>query len=68
MKQQSSRRESAAQATAAHVPDPRRFEASKRVLLIDAFMNRFIKVGGLGVVIAVIGIFVFIVSQVGPMV
>ena len=67
MKHQSSRRESAAQATAAHVPDPRRFEASKRVLLIDAFMNRFIRVGGIGVVVAVIGIFVFIVSQVVPM-
>ncbi|PAW64163.1 MAG: hypothetical protein B9S36_03130 [Verrucomicrobiia bacterium Tous-C2TDCM] len=67
MKHQPSRRESAAQATAAHVPDPRRFEASKRVLLIDAFMNRFIKVGGIGVVVAVIGIFVFIVSQVVPM-
>jgi len=48
-------------------PDPKRFEASRLVLLTDAFMNRFIKVGGLMVVIAVIGIFVFILSQVLPM-
>lgn len=50
-----------------HAPDPKRFEASRRVLLTDAFMNGFIKVGGLFVVVAVIGIFVFIVSQVLPM-
>jgi len=49
------------------VPDPRRFEASKWVLFVDAFMNRFIKVGGLFVVVAVIGIFVFILSQVLPL-
>lgn len=48
-------------------PDPRRFEASKWVLFTDAFMNHFIKVGGIGVVVAVIGIFVFIVSQVLPL-
>ncbi|NLT70094.1 MAG: hypothetical protein GXX91_05300 [Verrucomicrobiaceae bacterium] len=48
-------------------PDPKRFEASRRVLLTDAFMNGFIKVGGIFVVVAVIGIFVFIVSQVLPM-
>jgi phosphate transport system permease protein len=49
------------------VPDPRRFEASRWVLFVDAFMNRFIRVGGIAVVVAVIGIFVFIVSQVVPM-
>lgn len=48
-------------------PDPRRFEASRWVLFVDAFMNRFIRVGGVAVVVAVIGIFVFIVSQVAPM-
>lgn len=48
-------------------PDPKRFEASRLVLWTDAFMNRFIKVGGLLVVVAVIGIFVFIMSQVLPM-
>lgn len=67
MNQHPSRKESAASSVASRVPDPRRFEASKRVLLVDAFMNRFIKVGGIGVVVAVIGIFVFIVSQVVPM-
>jgi len=49
------------------IPDPKRFEASRLVLWTDAFMNRFIKVGGLFVVVAVIGIFVFILSQVLPM-
>ena len=48
-------------------PYPKRFEASRLVLWTDAFMNRFIKVGGLLVVVAVIGIFVFIMSQVLPM-
>lgn len=48
-------------------PDPKRFEASKWVLFTDAFMNHFIKVGGIGVVVAVIGIFVFILSQVIPL-
>lgn len=48
-------------------PDPKRFEASKLVLFTDIFMNYFIKVGGLLVVVAVIGIFVFIMSQVLPM-
>ncbi len=48
-------------------PDPKRFEASRWVLFTDAFMTRFIKVGGIGVVIAVIGIFVFILSQVVPL-
>lgn len=67
MKSSSQRPDATDGARSARVPDPRRFEASKRVLLIDAFMNRFIKVGGLGVVVAVIGIFVFIVSQVVPM-
>jgi phosphate transport system permease protein len=50
-----------------HTPDPKRFEASRLVLWTDAFMNHFIKVGGLFVVVAVIGIFVFIMSQVLPM-
>jgi phosphate transport system permease protein len=49
------------------VPDPLRFEASRWVLFVDAFMNRFIRVGGIAVVVAVIGIFIFIVSQVVPM-
>jgi len=48
-------------------PDPKRFEASKLVLFTDSFMNHFIKVGGIAVVVAVIGIFVFILSQVLPM-
>ncbi len=52
---------------AQRVPDPRRFEASRWVLFVDAFMNRFNPGGGIAVVVAVIGIFVFIISQVVPM-
>jgi phosphate transport system permease protein len=48
-------------------PDPRRFEASRLVLFTDTFMTYLIKVGGIGVVVAVIGIFVFILSQVVPL-
>ena len=44
-----------------------RFEVSKRVLLIDSFMQRFIKIGGIGVIAAVCGIFVFIVIQILPL-
>ena len=48
-------------------PDPKRFVASKKVLWTDSFMNHFIKAGGVLVIVAVAGIFVFIVSQVIPL-
>ncbi|MEX2580357.1 MAG: ABC transporter permease subunit [Verrucomicrobiales bacterium] len=48
-------------------PDASRFVASRGVLLMDAFMTWFIKMGGIVVVFAVIGIFVFITWQVIPL-
>jgi len=48
-------------------PDPNRFHASKLTLLVDRVMTHFIKVGGVLVVTAVLGIFVFIGSQVLPL-
>lgn len=48
-------------------PDPERFEVSKGTLRVDRFMNRFIIVGGLGVIAAVFGIFVFILAEVIPL-
>src|SRR5690606_17214410 len=45
----------------------KRFQVSKRVLLIDAFMTFFIRGGGILVIVAVVGIFVFILSQVLPL-
>ncbi len=48
-------------------PDPNRFKAAKSTLFIDAFMTRFIKVGGAMVVSAVFGIFIFIGSQILPL-
>jgi len=49
-------------------PDPNRFQASKLTLLVDRFMTHFIKVGGVLVVTSVLGIFVFILSQILPLV
>jgi phosphate transport system permease protein len=48
-------------------PDPERFEVSKGLLRIDRFMNRFIVIGGLGVILAVFGICIFIVAEVLPL-
>ncbi len=48
-------------------PDPNRFQASKLTLLVDRFMTHFIKVGGVLVVTSVLGIFVFILSQILPL-
>ncbi len=49
------------------IPDPKRFEPSRWTLFVDRFMTHFIKVGGVLVVAAVLGIFVFIFSQVLPL-
>src|SRR5689334_17789899 len=46
---------------------PSRFQASRKVLFIDAFMTRFIRVGGILVIAAVLGILIFILSQVLPL-
>ncbi|MBX7149380.1 ABC transporter permease subunit [bacterium] len=44
-----------------------RFTPSKKVILIDRFMSHFIKVGGLGLIAAVLGIFLFIFFQILPL-
>jgi phosphate transport system permease protein len=46
---------------------PARFRTAKATLVFDRFMNFFIKFGGLGVIAAVFAIFVFIFSQVLPL-
>src|SRR2546428_8153768 len=44
-----------------------RFATSKSTLLIDRCMTYFITIGGIAVVVAVLGIFVFILSQILPL-
>jgi phosphate transport system permease protein len=46
---------------------PKRFQSSKKVLIIDQFMTQFIKIGGIGLIMAVSGIFVFILFQIIPL-
>lgn len=55
--------------TALHLnaPDPNRFTVSKGTLRVDRFMNRFIMIGGIGVIMAVFGICFFIVAEVVPL-
>jgi phosphate transport system permease protein len=48
-------------------PIPKRFQPSKTVLFIDRWMTQFIKIGGISIIAAVLGIFVFIVWQVFPL-
>ncbi|WP_269539166.1 ABC transporter permease subunit [Cerasicoccus fimbriatus] len=48
-------------------PDPERFEVSKGTLRLDTFMTHFIKVGGVGIILAVFAIFIFIAAQVMPL-
>ena len=50
-----------------HTPGDQRFHVSKTVLMVDKFMQRFIKIGGIGVIAAVCGIFVFIFIQILPL-
>ena len=47
--------------------DPKRFEVPLKTLLWDRFMNYFIKLGGLAVILSVFGIFLFIFFQVLPL-
>ncbi len=49
------------------VADPQRFRVSKGTLRVDAFMTRFIFVGGLGVIVAIFGIFFFILAEILPL-
>lgn len=46
---------------------PARFRVAKATLLMDRFMNQFIKVGGLSIIVAVFAIFVFILAQIVPL-
>lgn len=48
-------------------PDPQRFEVSKGTLLLDRTMTQLIRVGGLAVILAVFGIFFFIVKEIIPL-
>jgi phosphate transport system permease protein len=44
-----------------------RFATARSTLLVDQFMTYFITIGGIAVVVAVLGIFVFILSQILPL-
>jgi len=46
---------------------PARFKPSKAVLFIDVFMTHLIRFGGIMVITAVLGIFVFIFAQIYPL-
>ena len=53
--------------TTTDVPSPTRFETSRATVWIDKIMNHTIVCGGVGVVVAVLGIFAFIFWQVLPL-
>lgn len=44
-----------------------RYKPQRSVLAADRWMNHFIKIGGIGVIAAVCGIFLFIASQIAPL-
>nr|MCU0781463.1 hypothetical protein [Akkermansiaceae bacterium] len=48
-------------------PVPARFQVSRGTLLIDRAMTQFIRVGGLGITVAVFGIFFFILIEILPL-
>jgi len=48
-------------------PVPKRFLASKATLRLDRFMTLAIQFGGIGIIIAVFGIFLFILAEVMPL-
>ena len=48
-------------------PDPERFTVGRKTLILDRFMTHFIKVGGIGIIVAVFGIFLFILLQIIPL-
>jgi phosphate transport system permease protein len=49
------------------LPDPKRFEVSRATLWFDRFMGWAIRFGGIGVIVAVFGIFYFIGKEVVPL-
>lgn len=46
---------------------PQRFETTRSTYIIDTLMTYIITIGGIGVIVAVLGIFVFILSQILPL-
>ena len=48
-------------------PPESRFQVSRSTLLIDFWMGRIIRLGGISVVLAVFGMLVFLVSQIFPL-
>ncbi len=48
-------------------PVPERFVASRATLRLDALMSWVIRIGGVGVVVAVLGILVFILAEILPL-
>lgn len=53
--------------SAAEKPDTDRFSVSRGTLFVDKLMGRLIRVGGVGIIAAVFGIFIFIIAQVIPL-
>ncbi len=53
--------------TTPRIAHPDRFKTSRTTLLIDRSMNWFIKIGGIGIIAAVLAIAVFIIAQVIPL-
>ncbi len=49
------------------LPDPKRFEVSRATLWFDRLMGWMIRFGGIGVILAVFGIFYFVVKEVVPL-
>jgi phosphate transport system permease protein len=49
------------------LPDPKRFEVSRATLWFDRFMGWLIRFGGIGIILAVFGIFYFVVKEVVPL-
>ena len=48
-------------------PPESRFQVSRSTLLVDLWMGRIIRLGGISVVIAVFGMLIFLVSQIFPL-
>jgi phosphate transport system permease protein len=48
-------------------PDPKRFDVARGTLLLDRAMTQVIRIGGMGVIVAVLGIFVFILKEIVPL-
>jgi phosphate transport system permease protein len=47
--------------------EPKRFQTARSTLFVDRFMTQFIKIGGVGIITVVLGIFLFILWQIVPL-